>query len=82
MTDRTFQANTNPDDSKPPVIQQTTLRTLTARERDLHTLLGSTGVKINPFGTLLVTVNALFALERRQGLESPVTPFLGIDYSF
>jgi hypothetical protein len=39
-------------------------------------------VKINPFGNLLLTVNALFALDRRHGLESAVTPFVGLDYSF
>ena len=82
MTDRTFTANTNPDDTKPPVLTQTTLRTLTVHEGDVHTLLGSSGVKINPLGNLLVTLNALFALDRRHGLESAVTPFVGLDYSF
>ena len=79
---RTYQANTNPDDKAPPMIAQTTLPSLAAREGDVHTLLGSAGVKINPLGNLLVTVNALFALDRRHGLQSSVTPFLGIDYSF
>jgi len=82
MTDRTFTANTNPDDTKPPVLVQATLRTLTVHEGDVTTLLGSAGVKINPLGNLLVTVNALFALDRRHGLESAVTPFVGLDYSF
>jgi hypothetical protein len=82
MTNRTFQANTNPDDTQPPVLTEAVLRTLTVRVGDVHTLLGSAGVKINPVGTLLVTLNALFAIERHQGLESPVTLFLGVDYSF
>jgi len=82
MTDRTFTANTNPDDTKPPILVQATLPTLTVHEGDVTTLSGSAGVKINPVGNLLVTVNALFALDRRHGLETPVTPFVGLDYSF
>jgi len=82
MTDRTFTANTNPDDTKPPTLVQMTLPTLTVHEGDVTTLSGSTGVKINPFANLLLTVNVLFALDRRHGLESAVTPFVGLDYSF
>jgi hypothetical protein len=82
VVDHTFFANTNPDDSAPPTIVQATLPRLVASQADVTTLLGSAGVKVNPFGNLLVTANALFSLTRHHGLQSAVAPFVGIDYTF
>jgi len=48
---------------------------------DQNRLLGSVGLKINPFGNLLVTVNGLFTLDHK-GLQDKFTPLVGIDYSF
>ena len=42
---------------------------------------GSVGLKINPVGNILVTLNGLFPLTNR-GLQDKFTPLIGIDYSF
>ena len=44
-------------------------------------LSGSVGVKINPVGNVLVTLNGLFPLTNK-GLKDKFTPLVGIDYSF
>jgi hypothetical protein len=44
-------------------------------------LSGSVGLKINPFGNLLVTLNGLYPLTNK-GLQDKFTPLIGIDYSF
>ena len=44
-------------------------------------MLGSVGLKINPFGNLLVTINGLFKLDNK-GLQDKFTPLVGLDYSF
>jgi len=48
---------------------------------DLHLLLGSVGLKVNPFGNMLVTANVLFPL-MKHGLTDNLTWMAGIDYSF
>jgi hypothetical protein len=53
---------------------------LTAGE-DLHLLLGSVGVKVNPFANMLLTANVLFPLAKR-GLTDRLTWMAGFDYSF
>jgi hypothetical protein len=49
--------------------------------QDLHLLLGSVGLKANPFGNLLLTTNVLFPLTKR-GLTDNLTWMVGFDYSF
>ena len=49
--------------------------------KDLHSLLGSVGFKINPFKTMLFTGNVLFPLTK-NGLTDRLTWMAGIDYSF
>lgn len=49
--------------------------------QDLHLLLGSVGVKVNPFGNMLLTANVLFPLIKR-GLTDSLTWMAGVDYSF
>ena len=44
-------------------------------------LSGSVGLKINPVGNLLLTLNGLFALDNK-GLRDKFTPLIGLDYSF
>jgi hypothetical protein len=51
------------------------------RGKDLHLLLGSVGLKVNPFANLLVTANVLFPLADR-GLTDKLTTMVGVDYSF
>jgi hypothetical protein len=48
---------------------------------DLNLLLGSVGVKVNPFRNMLVTANVLFPLTR-SGLTARLTWMAGVDYSF
>jgi hypothetical protein len=49
--------------------------------KDLHLLLGSVGLKANPFGNMLVTANVLFPLTK-NGLTDSLTWMAGVDYSF
>jgi hypothetical protein len=49
--------------------------------RDLHLLLGSVGLKANPFKNLLFTANVLFPLTK-NGLTDRLTWMAGVDYSF
>ena len=48
---------------------------------DLHLLLGSVGLKLNPFGNMLITTNVLFPLTK-NGLTDNLTWMAGVDYSF
>jgi hypothetical protein len=48
---------------------------------NLHQLLGSAGVKFNPWSNMLVSANFLFPLSDR-GLTDNLTWLLGFDYSF
>ena len=54
---------------------------LVTERGDINTILGSVGVKINPFGNFLLTLNGLFPLNS-EGLQDGFTPLVGIDYSF
>ena len=81
VQERTFTANTNPDPTGPPTLVSATLPQLQSESGDLNTLLGSVGIKINPVGNLLLTVNGLFSISK-QGLQDKFTPLVGLDYSF
>jgi hypothetical protein len=48
---------------------------------DLNLLLGSVGLKVNPFGNMLLTTNVLFPLTK-SGLTDNLTWMAGFDYSF
>ncbi len=81
VMNHTFQANTNPNPATPPVIMEATLPRLVAVRGNLNPLVGSVGVKLNPFGNFLLTVNALVPINR-EGLQSRVVPLVGLEYSF
>jgi len=49
--------------------------------KDLHLLLGSVGLKVSPFGNMLLTTNVLFPLTK-NGLTDRLTWMAGVDYSF
>jgi hypothetical protein len=51
------------------------------RPGNLTLLLGTGGVKFNPFGNLLVSASVLFPLTN-AGLRSRVTTVIGVDYAF
>ena len=60
----------------------TAVRTeFTSQSGDLNIILGSVGLKFNPFGTFLVSGNVLFSTARR-GLQAKPSPVLAVDYSF
>ncbi len=78
--DTTFEYNTNPS-TDPVSLHTATLEQLVATEQDVTSYLGSVGFKINPVGSLLLTVNGLFSLNNR-GLQAKFAPLIGLDYSF
>jgi Putative MetA-pathway of phenol degradation len=81
VEDHTFEANTNPTPGGPPNLVFATLPRLVVNPGDVNSYLGSVGLKINPVGNLLITVNGLFSLGG-QGLKDKFTPLVGLDYSF
>ena len=70
-----------PEGQNPPQTVTAVFPRLTSTEGDSNTLLGSIGLKINPFANLLVTLNTLFSL-KREGLQTRIAPLVGLDYSF
>ncbi len=91
VEDQTFTATTGdsrggeclcePEGQQPPQVVTARYPRLTTTQGDLNTLIGSFGLKVNPFANLLVTANALFSLNR-EGLQFNIAPMVGIDYSF
>lgn len=81
VADTVFHANTNTDPSTPPVVSDHVFPRLISRMKDVTTLTGSVGVKINPFGNFLLTVNGLFSINN-EGLQTRFAPLVGLDYSF
>lgn len=53
-----------------------------AEEATMNMILGSAGFKLNPFGRLLISFNALFPLSKNNGLQDDFTPVFAIDYNF
>lgn len=70
-----------PEGQNPPQTVTAQFARLTSTQGDSNTLLGSIGLKVNPFANLLVTLNALFSL-KREGLQTRIAPLVGLDYSF
>jgi hypothetical protein len=81
VENQTFQANTNPVPGGTPNVIFAVLPRLVVTRGDINTLLGSVGLKINPVGNLLITVNGLFSINN-EGLRDRFTPLVGLDYSF
>lgn len=78
--DTTFQYNVNIA-TDPVDVRSATLKQLVATNQDVTSVLGSLGLKVNPVGNLLLTVNGLFSLTNR-GLQAKFAPLVGLDYSF
>ena len=70
-----------PEGQQPPQTVSAQFPRLTTTQGDLNTLLGSFGLKVNPFANLLITANVLFSL-KREGLQFNLAPLIGVDYSF
>jgi hypothetical protein len=81
VENHTFVANTDPAPGGPPQLVSAVLPRLVVTPGNLNTLLGSVGLKINPVGNLLVTINGLFSISK-EGLQDRFTPLVGLDYSF
>jgi hypothetical protein len=63
-------------------VQSAQVPDLTSRKDDLNLLLGSAGIRWNPGGNFLLTLNALFSLSDDGLQDKDVIPLIGIDYSF
>lgn len=70
-----------PEGEQPPQTVTGQFPRLTTAQGDLTTLLGSFGLKVNPFANLLITGNVLFSMTRK-GLQTSIAPLIGVDYSF
>jgi hypothetical protein len=85
VQDQTFTATTGNSNGvggqQPPQTVTAVFPRLTTTQGDLNTLLGSFGLKVNPFSNLLITANVLFSLTR-EGLQTNIAPLIGVDYSF
>lgn len=81
VEDTTFVANTNTNSAEPPTLVNMNFPRLLSTQEDVNTLTGALGVKINPFGTFLLTVNGLFSLSE-DGLQTRFSPLISVDYSF
>ncbi len=80
----TYVANANGSFSPatPPVLVSATFSSLSVKTvSHVNTLTGSLGLKFNPVGNLLLTLNGLFAVNK-QSLVDTFTPLIGVDYSF
>lgn len=62
-------------------VEQTSLNTVALASGSLSAMLATGGVKLNPWGNLLVSAHVLFPLNS-AGLKSGITPVLGFEYSF
>ena len=62
-------------------VEHATQRQFRLEPGNLNLLVGSTGVRFNPFRKMLVSANLLFAMSQ-AGLRDRVTPAISIDYSF
>ena len=63
------------------VVQTTTVDTVALSSGNVNSLLGAAGVKLNPWGNLLLSAHVLIPLNS-SGLKSSITPVLGFEYSF
>lgn len=80
VVDTLFEANASTNPNEPNIVSAVLPRLVTS-PGNVNTLLGSVGLKINPFGNFLLTLNGLFPLNS-EGLQDGFTPLVGIDYSF
>ena len=62
-------------------IETTTITDYVQQRDNLNMLLGSVGLKLNPFGRLLLSGNVLIS-QGKRGLQDHFTPVVSIDYTF
>lgn len=62
-------------------VETTTITDYALQRDNLNVLLGSVGLKLNPFGRLLLSGNVLIS-QGKRGLQDHFTPVVSIDYTF
>ena len=62
-------------------IEIATITDYELRNENMNILVGSVGLKINPFGRLLLSGNVLLS-QGKRGLQDYVTPVVSVDYTF
>ena len=62
-------------------VEQTTVNTVALNSGSLNAALATGGIKLNPYGNLLLSAHLLFPLSS-SGLKSGITPVIGFEYSF
>jgi hypothetical protein len=62
-------------------VEHVTKRQFRLEPGNLNLVVGTTGVRFNPYRKMLVSANLLFALTN-AGLRDRVTPVISLDYSF
>ena len=62
-------------------LETTTLESIGFETGTLHSVLGTAGVKVNAWKSLLISAHLLFPIND-AGLRSRVTPVIGFDYAF
>lgn len=62
-------------------IETTTISDYELQKDNLNMLLGSVGLKVNPFGRLLISGNVLLS-QGKRGLQDYFTPIVSVDYTF
>jgi hypothetical protein len=79
MTTKTFQFQ--PAGTPAPPIATMQFEEFEPRTGNLNLLYGTTGVKVNPKGNILISASVLFPLTDK-GLKSRLTTIIGMDYAF
>ena len=62
-------------------VEHATQRQFRLEPGNLNLVVGTTGVRFNPFRKMLVSASLLFAMSQ-AGLRDRVTPVISVDYSF
>jgi hypothetical protein len=62
-------------------VETTTISDYQLQKDNLNMLLGSVGLKLNPFGRLLLSGNVLLS-QGKRGLQDYFTPVVSVDYTF
>jgi hypothetical protein len=62
-------------------VETTTIDSIAFESGTLNSILGTAGVKVNPWRNLLISAHVLFPLND-AGLRSKVSPVVGFDYAF
>ena len=79
LVSKTFQYQ--PPGSPAPPVASVQFDEFEPRDGNLNLLYGTAGVKVNPWGNLLISASVLFPLTD-AGLKNRLTTIIGMDYAF